>query len=327
MSARSQAPRMLWAVSNHLRLRSRSHSMPVKPTDTAASVAARYYDRQYNARASVQDPSVYVASYAKESEAAFALSGAIRNQRYSPRVSDVLDIYLPQTQTEHTQGAPVFIFIHGGYWKALSKNDSAFMAPALTKAGAIVVVPDYDLAPAVTLDHIVDQVRQAYAWVVRNIAIYGGDARNICVCGSSAGAHLVGMLLAKGWQADDDLPLNAVPASAYLLSGLFDLQPLLTTHINGWMQLDDASAMRNSPRFLLPGTSTHSSCQLRVSCGEFETTEFKRQSREYLAAWQARCLPGQWVEAPATNHFDLPLKLAAPQSIVHQTALELMGLL
>ena len=293
---------------------------------TSFEDAQTYFDRQYNARASVQDPLAYMERYAQDSQAAFALPNAIRNQRYSPRASDVLDVYLPQAQAGQAQATPVFIFIHGGYWKALSKNDSAFMAPALTQAGAIVVVPDYDLAPTVTLDHIVDQVRQAYAWVVRNIAIYGGDARNICVCGSSAGGHLAGMLLAKGWQEDYDLPAAAVPASAFALSGLFDLQPLLNPHVNTWMRLDDASAMRNSPRFQLPDTSTHGQCQLRVSCGEFETTEFNRQSREYLAAWQARCLPGQWVEVPGTNHFDLPLQLADPQSIVHQTALELMGL-
>ncbi|WP_211456355.1 alpha/beta hydrolase [Comamonas sp. PE63] len=296
--------------------------MPSISTDSTTA----YYDRQYNARASVQDPLAYLARYTQESQAAFALSGAVRNQRYSPRATDVLDIYLPSAQAGTAQAAPVFIFIHGGYWKALGKDDSAFMAPALTQEGAIVVVPDYDLAPSVTLDHIVDQMRQAYAWVVCNIAIYGGDARNICVCGSSAGGHLAGMLLAKDWQQDYDLPAQAVPRSALTLSGLFDLQPLLTTHINDWMQLDDAAAIRNSPRFLLPDASTHAQCQLHVSCGEFESHEFKRQSRDYLAAWQARCLPGQWVEAPATNHFDLPLQLANPQSTIHRAALQLMGL-
>lgn len=290
------------------------------------SAAQPYYDRQYNARASVQDAAALIARYTQQSQAAFSLPGAVRNQRYSPRASDILDIYLPAVQDKQAPSAPVFIFIHGGYWRALSKNDSAFMAPALTQAGAVVVVPDYDLAPAVTLDHIVDQIRQAFAWVVRNIAIYGGDARNICICGSSAGGHLVGMLLAKGWQQDYDLPASATPAAAFPLSGLFDLQPLLHTHINSWMQLDDAAAVRNSPRFVLPDSSTHSQCQLRVSCGEFESREFHRQSQEYLAAWQARCLPGQWLEAPGTNHFDLPLQLADPQSIVHQTALQLMGL-
>ena len=230
-----------------------------------------YYDRQYNARASVQDPLAYMTRYTQESQAAFALPGAVRNQRYSPRATDVLDIYLPAARAAKAQAAPVFIFIHGGYWKALSKDDSAFMAPALTQEGAIIVVPDYDLAPAVSLDHIVEQMRQAYAWVVRNIAIYGGDARNICVCGSSAGGHLAGMLLAKDWQQDYDLPAQAVPRSVLTLSGLFDLQPLLATHINDWMRLDDTAAIRNSPRFLLPDASTHAQCQLCVSCGEFES--------------------------------------------------------
>ena len=288
--------------------------------------AQDYYDRQYNARASVQDAGAYLAQYTQQSQIALELPNAIRNVAYSPRATSLLDIYLPQNKADQGQGAPVFVFIHGGYWRALSKNDSAFMAPALTQAGAIVVVPDYDLAPAVTLDHIVDQMRQAFAWIVRNIAIYGGNARNICLCGSSAGGHLVGMLLAKGWQADYDLPADAVPASAFALSGLFDLQPLLHTHINGWMQLDDTSAQRNSPRFLLPDASTHSQCQLRAACGEFESHEFHRQTREYIEAWQARCLPGQRVHTPGTNHFDLPLQLADPQSIVHRTALELLGL-
>jgi arylformamidase len=289
-------------------------------------LAQAHFDRQYNARASVQDPLAFLARYTQESQAAFSLPGAVRHQAYSPRPGDVLDLYLPKVLAGQGSLAPVFIFIHGGYWRALGKNDSAFMAPALTRAGALVVVPDYDLAPAVTLDHIVDQMRQAYAWVVRNIAIYGGDARNICLCGSSAGGQLVGMLLAKDWLDDYDLPAEAVPASAFTLSGLFDLQPLLTTHINAWMRLDDAAAQRNSPRFALPESRTHGQCQLRVACGEFESREFHRQSREYLAAWQARCLPGAWVPAPGTNHFDLPLALADPQSVVHQTALELMGL-
>ena len=294
------------------------------PHDVQAAHA--YYDRQYNARASVQDAAALIARYTQDSQAAFALPGAIRDVAYSPSPSARLDIYPPKVQAQPGQLAPVFVFLHGGYWRALGKGESAFMAPALTAAGALVVVPDYDLAPAVTLDHIVDQMRQAYAWVVRNIAIYGGDARNICLCGSSAGGHLVGMLLAAGWHDDYDLPAQATPASALALSGLFDLQPLLPTHINAWMQLDEAAALRNSPRFHLPSSATHSQCQLRVACGEFESREFHRQSREYLAAWQARGLPGQWVEAPATNHFDLPMQLGVPGAPLYRTALGLMGL-
>ena len=51
------------------------------PISTALTTA--YYDRQYNARASVQDPLAYMTRYTQESQAAFALSGAVRNQRYT----------------------------------------------------------------------------------------------------------------------------------------------------------------------------------------------------------------------------------------------------
>ncbi|WP_159913210.1 alpha/beta hydrolase [Pantoea sp. 18069] len=285
------------------------------------AAAQAYYDRQYNARASVQDVPALIARYAGESQAAHALPGAVRDQAYGPGASDLLDIY-PAAQP----GAPVLFFIHGGYWRALSKNESAFMAPALNAAGATVVVPDYDLAPAASLDHIVDQMRRALAWTFAHIARWGGDPERICVSGSSAGGHLTGMLVAGGWQAAYGLRDTAVAAAAFPLSGLFDLQPLLHTEINGWMGLDDAAAQRNSPRFQLPSHLSHAHCALRVACGEFESLEFKRQSTEYLAAWKARCLPGQWVQAPGTNHFDLPLELGQAGSAVHRTALELLGL-
>eukprot|EP01032_Pedospumella_encystans_P022155 gene22154-25108_t len=72
------------------------------------------------------------------------------------------------------------------------------MAATFTAAGATVVAVNYSLAPGVTLDHIVDQNRHALAWVHRHIAQYNGDAAQIYLCGSSAGGHLVGMLLAPG---------------------------------------------------------------------------------------------------------------------------------
>lgn len=292
--------------------------MPSHPSFAAAQA---YYDRQYNARASVQDAQALIARYAQESATAHALPHAVRDQAYGPSASERLDIY-PAAQP----GSPVLFFIHGGYWRALSKNESAFMAPALNAAGATVVVPDYDLAPAASLDHIVDQMRRALAWTVAHIARWGGDAQRICVSGSSAGGHLAGMLVAGDWQTAYGLPEAAAPAAAFPLSGLFDLQPLLHTHINAWMGLDEAAAVRNSPRFHLPSHHSHGRCQLRVACGEFESLEFKRQSTDYLAAWNARCLLGQWVEAPGTNHFDLPLALGQAGSAVHQAALELLGL-
>ncbi|MCP9955937.1 hypothetical protein LUX33_51485 [Actinomadura madurae] len=42
---------------------------------------------------------------------------------------------------------PVFVFLHGGYWMALSRDVSSFMARTLYEQGIATVVPDYTLAP------------------------------------------------------------------------------------------------------------------------------------------------------------------------------------
>lgn len=275
-----------------------------------------FFDQQYNARASVADYDQYPVLYRSLSEAAYASHRCIRDVNYGPGAGERLDIF-PATQAN----APVLLYIHGGYWRALSKSESTFMAPALVEAGGCVVVIDYDLAPAVSLDHIVDQTRRALAWVHGHIAEFGGDPNRIVASGSSAGGHLVGMLLAGGWQVGYGVP-DSVLHGALPISGLFDLQPLLETHINAWMNLDEQSARRNSPHFHLPQQAT----ELVVSYGALESAEFARQSHDYLEAWQAGGLPGRFVAAPGRNHFDVVLQLGEPGTPLYRAALQLLGL-
>ena len=280
-----------------------------------ASLAA-YYDVQYNARASVTDYEQYPRLYRELSDHAHATLQCFKDVAYGPGAAERLDIF-PASRPD----APVLLFIHGGYWRALSKADSAFMAPALSAAGACVVVIDYDLAPAVSLDHIVDQVRRALAWVHGHIAAFGGDPQRLYASGSSAGGHLVGMLLATGWQAEYGLSPHVL-RGALPISGLFDLCPLLDTHINGWMQLDAAAAQRNSPLFNLPADGG----ELVVAYGALETAEFARQSADYLAAWRGRGLPGRLLAVPERNHFDVVLELGQPGTPLYEALVELMGL-
>ncbi|MEQ9724702.1 alpha/beta hydrolase [Pseudomonas sp. WHRI 8822A] len=275
-----------------------------------------FFDQQYNARASVTDYDQYPRLYRSLSDAAHSSLQVFRDIAYGPGAGERLDIF-PAAQPD----APVLLFIHGGYWRALSKAESAFMAPALVEAGACVVVIDYDLAPAVSLDHIVDQVRRSLAWINAHIAEFGGDPARVVASGSSAGGHLVGMLLAGGWHADYGVT-DSVLRGALPISGLFDLQPLLATQINSWMNLDEQAARRNSPQ-------AHFPCQgpeIVVSYGALESAEFARQSQEYLEAWQARGLPGRFVAAPGRNHFDVVLQLGEPGTPLYRAALQLLGL-
>ena len=273
-------------------------------------------DVQYNARATTPNVLDILALYAEESAKARAALPCELDVAFGDHPDETLDIFPAERP-----GAPVFVFIHGGYWRALNKSDSSSMAPAFTKAGATVVAVNYSLAPGASLDTIVDQCRRALAWVHRNIGRHNGDARRIHVCGSSAGGHLVGMMVADGWHAQYGVPENVV-AGAIPLSGLFDLAPIPLTHINAWMKLSDADAERNSPMTHLPSRG----CPMIVSYGETETAEFKRQTDDYLAAWRARGFPGEYVPMPGTNHFDIVLTLNDAESPLTRAIFRQMGL-
>ncbi|MNK24762.1 Carboxylesterase NlhH [compost metagenome] len=286
----------------------------------------RNYDRagldvQYNARGTVPDIQPILKKYAEDSATARRTLDCALDVPFGDHPDEMLDIFPAASTAPGTPGAPVFVFIHGGYWRLLSKNESSSMAPAFTQAGAVVVSVNYSLAPAVTLDRIVDQNRRALAWIHRHIARFGGDPARIHICGSSAGGHLVGALLAGGWHASYEVPPDVIRGAAPL-SGLFDLRPVVHTHINEWMRMTEADAIRNSPALHLPQTG----CPLVVSYGESETDEFKRQSDDYLAAWRERGFPGQYVAMPGTNHYDIVLTLNDPHSPLTRAIFDQMGL-
>lgn len=273
-------------------------------------------DRQYDARATVDAIAPILTQYAQGSRAARETLTCHTDVAYGPHPDETLDIF-PAARP----GSPVFVFVHGGYWRLLSKDDSSFMAPAFVEAGATVVAVNYSLAPGASLDEIVRQCRAALAWVVREIHRYNGDPARLHIAGSSAGGHLVGMLLAAGWHADFGIPADTVK-SATPISGLFELAPLIDTHVNAWMHLDADSAARNSPQRHLP----EQGCPLIVSYGETETAEFARQSRDYMEAWRARGFPAQYVDMPGTNHFDIILHLADPSSPLTLAVFAAMGI-
>ena len=272
-------------------------------------------DREYNARATTPEVERIIAAYRARTDAAKAVL-RWSTERYGPTEPERVDVY------PAGEGAPVLVFIHGGYWRALDSADAGSMAPAFVAAGACVVSVNYTLAPAASLDRIVDECRRALAWVHANIARFGGDPSRIHVAGSSAGGHLAGMMIAPGWQAALGLPERAV-AGATLLSGLFDLRPLPATHINAWMRLDEASAARNSPALLpLP-----SGLPVVLAYGDTETAEFKRQTEDFARALrEAGCDATVVPPRPRSNHFDLVFDFGEPGNPVFEATRRVMGI-
>ena len=276
-----------------------------------------WLDVQYNNRARIPDHLQILEGWAASSALAREKSLCLLDLPYgSGGAAETLDVFLP-----NRSASPVLVYIHGGYWRALDKRDASFVAPAFVNAGAMVVVPNYGLCPAVTIEQITLQLVQALAWVHRNAAEHGGDPQRIVVAGHSAGGHLAAMLLSCLWpQVAADLPARLV-RSALSISGLFDLEPIShTPFLAPDLRLTPASALRLSPAFMRrpPGT-------LVTVVGGDESEEFHRQNRLLRAAWGADAVPV--CEAiPGRNHMNVLRDLADASTRLHRLALELLGL-
>lgn len=269
--------------------------------DTQAQI-----DAEYNPSLLLAPTDAPMAHFTAQSEAVRTETPCSLNVPYGPTRAETLDIF-PAAQAH----APVFIFIHGGYWRSLSSKDFSAVALGLRSRGITTVVVDYALCPFVSIDEITRQTRAATAWVLRNIARYGADPSRVAVGGHSAGGHLTAMCLQTEWARDYGLPQNPF-AAAIAFSGLFDLTPLRYSYLQPMIQLDDGVIRRNSPAFAVRPCST----PLWITWGSDESSEFARQSQVYHQAWQAAGNTARLQALPNANHFSVIHGLEQPGSAV-----------
>lgn len=278
-----------------------------------------WHDRQYDNRARIPGALAILETWAERSAAARARLNGRLDLAYGEAPSERADVFAPRA----ANGAPVLVWIHGGYWRALDKRDQSFVAEPFVRAGAVVVVPNYALAPQASVEAIVLQVVQAVAWARRRAADWGGDAARLVVAGHSAGGHLAAMALACDWPSvAPDLPADTV-RTAVAVSGLFELEPIRRApFLNRDLKLDAAAAARLSPAWMpAPHGRT-----LHAFVGGDESEEFLRQNRAIRAAWGERVVP-TCEDVPGRHHLDVLDALLEPRSRLHRTVRDALGLI
>jgi arylformamidase len=270
------------------------------------SLAADFVEREYNLRAAFPDHPQWFARWARESADARARLDARLDLRYGSGPKQTLDLF----PAENPRGA--LLFIHGGYWRALDKSDHSFVAPPLVAEGIGVAVINYDLCPDVDIGRIADECREAATWLESEGARCGVPAQRLVVSGHSAGGHLAAMLIADQGGGAPGLIGGAA------VSGVFDLEPLVSVSFNADLRLDASRARALSPIHMRPRAPV----PLLLAVGGAETSEFIRQSRLLWERWP-ECRPaglGGPLTIPSRHHYAVLSELGDPQSeLVHET--------
>ncbi|SEB11079.1 alpha/beta hydrolase [Variovorax sp. YR216] len=277
-------------------------------------------EREYSPSSCIGgDYAPFLRAYADQSAAALRARAAQRDLPYGDKPSQRLDLFVPP---ERPDGAlpPLLVFIHGGYWQELSKSSSLFGAPGALDAGFAYAAVDYTLAPHANIGAIALECRNALRWLHARGAELGFDPSRIAVAGSSAGAHLAAMCCVRGWTEDRDLP-DGIPAAGVLVSGVYELEPLIGTSIDQALSLTPGDAATLSPiRLPLDGFPPTVVCW-----GEIETGEFKRQSRAFAGAVDAAGAPMlEHFEVPARNHFNVILELSERGTLLGDATLRIL---
>ena len=286
---------------------------------TYRNLSSEALELEFNPRAVARNLDERLAASAAASAETRARLDCVLDVRYGPGAKETLDIF-PAADSGARPGAPVHLFIHGGYWRAMDKSDYSFIADAFQPAGATTVVINYDLCPTVTLDTIVEQSNRSIAWTFRNIADYGGDPERLYVSGNSAGGHLTAMALAHDWESEG-LPADIIKGAAPI-TGVFDCEPVLDITVNEEVRLEPEAARRLSPLHHPPRRAL----PLLIAVGGAEPRLWIKMSEDYAALCHAHGIECEYMEMPDQDHFDISRAVGDPESPLAHAMLRMMGL-
>jgi len=266
-------------------------------------------EREYNLRIRHPERDAVYARFASASAALRARLAGFRTIAYGDSPRQAIDFFPAPSPAPR---APLFVFVHGGYWRALERGTFSFLAEPWLARGLHVALPGYDLAPTVGVRTIAAQVRRALEHLLEAADALRIDSANVVVGGHSAGAHLGALVLG-------DMPRGTARGFAGV-SGVYALEPLLATSVNADVRLDVEEARALSPQRRAADPALRHLCAV----GGAETDGFRGQTHEYVVHLRAHGARAEALEVPGRTHFDILDDLADPQRELFRRAWSLL---
>ena len=290
---------------------------------SSCSERIAWLNQQYSPSRTAHDFNASIQSYKAGTEAARAAITGNRHRvlAYGAPPSNRIECFLPRTEGvpgAARRGAPIFAFLHGGWWQELSIDYAAAPAVVLTDAGAIYASIGYTLTPAVQLREIVAEVSAALTTIAANATGMGGDPRRIVLAGHSAGAHLAATQLTA---LAPEAP-RYTAAGLLLIGGAYDLGPIAESYVNEKVRMSAADADALSPALLTPLHDV----PVKIRVGEEEPEEFHRNAALLLERWSPSLNAINSATLSGRDHFDALDELADPHGRLYADALELLGI-
>ncbi len=262
------------------------------------------WDNAYANGANIANGDRWPEAWVQPAESYRSTSRCALDIAYGSHQRQLYDLFSPQN-TPHG----LFVFIHGGYWKALDKSYWSHLARGAVDAGWAVVMPSYVLCPEVGIAEIATMVARCIEHAAARVS------GPLVICGHSAGGQLASLLACRGSALDEHVAGRI--ANVVSISGVHDLRPLLRTSMNSELRLDEASASMLSPALNQP----REKLRLTTWVGGAERAEFRRQSALLANIWQGLGACTLAVEQPDRHHFNVIDDLADANSPLMKTAL------
>ncbi|XP_071443010.1 kynurenine formamidase [Hetaerina americana] len=222
---------------------------------------------------------------------------------YGTKEGEKLDIFGGESLPKE---APILVYVHGGYWQSLERSISSYCVKPFYEAGIRVIVAGYDLAPTVKMDGIIEEIQNAAQYIL-NLASNLGS-KSVWFAGHSAGAHLSATLLSSAWMDSLNPAHKVLLKGLILISGVFDLEPLLPIYVNDALAMTSKDAVKFSPMHFYVSCDVVN-IKVLVAVGENDSPEFQRQSKDFANLLLSKGCSCDFFLVPTVDHFDIVEKL------------------